>query len=140
MMSKRIFGILAMLLCLSRFAFAQEHTYFETEGSIHTTAFSPVNASLVASAGDEHTIKLWHLREDTVTTLRGHTDIVNAVAFSPDGRMLASGSDDYTLRLWDVRQKGRPRCLSTLPLEPARQSRLLLFRQTGRRWRVREGM
>ncbi len=104
MLCKHLFITLAMLLCLSQIAFAQEHTYFESEGSIRTTAFSPVNAALVASGGEDNTVKLWHLREDTVTTLRGHTDIVNAVAFSPDGRLLASGSDDYTLRLWNVRQ------------------------------------
>ena len=47
-------------------------------------------------------------------TLRNHTDIVDIIAFSPDGKTLASGSYDQTIILWDVsnpdvpRQRGQP--------------------------------
>jgi small GTP-binding protein len=34
--------------------------------------------------------------------LRGHTDAIRDITWSPDGKILASGAKDETIRLWDV--------------------------------------
>ncbi len=42
----------------------------------------------------------------TLYTYRGHTDFVDTVAWSPDGRRIASGSYDHTVQVWDAANGG----------------------------------
>ena len=102
MQFKRLLFTITFLLNLLLAGFTQEPRLLDHGGGVQTVEFSPVDASLVASAGESNIIKLWNLRNNTARTLRGHTAVVNSVAFSPDGELLASGSDDRTIKLWNV--------------------------------------
>ncbi len=64
-------------------------------------AFGP---DLMAYAYDRSgSIRLYSLSAKTnIATLEGHSDVVESLAFSPDGRRLASASLDHSFRFWDV--------------------------------------
>ena len=111
MQYKRLFLTITFLLNFLLISFAQEPTLLEHGGGVRAVEFSPVDASLVASAGESNIIKLWNLQNNTVRTLRGHTGIVNSIAFSPNGELLASVSDDRTIKLWNVRNQQNVRTL-----------------------------
>jgi WD40 repeat protein len=60
----------------------------------------------LASGSEDKAVKLWSVEsQKEVTTLQGHNDHVNSVAFSLDGQYLASGSEDKTVKLWSVEQQ-----------------------------------
>ena len=51
------------------------------------------------------------LRDNScIRTCNGHSEWLNSIAFSADGRTLASGSADRTVKLWDV---GNGSCIRT---------------------------
>jgi hypothetical protein len=48
-------------------------------------------------------LKVWDLeRGEELRTLSGHSDWVQAVAVTPDGKLAISASDDHTLKVWDL--------------------------------------
>jgi WD40 repeat protein len=74
-------------------------------------AFSPdQTARIFAVASGSGSVRLWKWdgeKPERLDLMGAHKRRVNALAFSPDGRLLLTGSIDKTARLWDART-GQP--------------------------------
>ncbi|NJM74180.1 MAG: hypothetical protein HC862_31165 [Scytonema sp. RU_4_4] len=85
----------------------EEHTDI-----VQSVSFSP-NGQMLATASYDNTVKLWRRDGSLITTLKGHTQPVMSVSFSPVrvaspqgfGQTIASGSQDGTVKLWDSKGK-----------------------------------
>jgi WD40 repeat protein len=74
--------------------------------------FSPNGRKLAVPRNADQAVTLWDVSvlqnghgESPEAILTGHSEIINTVAFAPDGVALASGSDDTTIILWDLTTK-----------------------------------
>jgi WD40 repeat protein len=75
-------------------------------GNVGTLALSPDGKIIAVARGQLERDKSIYLYDSAtgqlLNTLKGHTQPVTSLAFSPDGHYLASGSWDGTLRLWEI--------------------------------------
>lgn len=94
--------------------------------AILAIAFSPVSSSTMVTGSGDNTARIFDCDTGTpIETLKGHTDWVLAVSFSPNGQMIATGSKDKTVRLWSSSKgkplgtlKGHSRWINSLSWEP----------------------
>ncbi len=70
-------------------------------GPIVGLAASP-DASKLASASWDHTVRVSSLLDGATRVLEGHLQNVNGVAFAPDGKSLVSVGYDRTMRIWHL--------------------------------------
>ena len=69
---------------------------------VHVLAYQPGASSpkLACAAWErERSLSLWSAEGERLAALEGHTGLIKALAWSPDGAWLASGGD-RTVRLW----------------------------------------
>ena len=77
-------------------------TIVDLQRRLLSLAWSPDSRFVGTSATLRNVVRLWDTEGHHLGDLSGHEDVIEALAWSPDGALLASGSDDLTIRLWDV--------------------------------------
>lgn len=87
---------------------------------VYALSWNITGKKLASGSGDQ-TVRIWSIEPFAVSKperidleLRGHTNVINNVAWSPvDQDIVASTSEDRTVRIWDVRSGKTTHNIST---------------------------
>jgi WD40 repeat protein/class 3 adenylate cyclase len=78
-------------------------TFDDLDTFAFDTALSPDGSRLAVASADMDSVPVFDVRSgDLVFELPRHTNAVNSVSWSPDGRWVATGSVDSSVRVWDA--------------------------------------
>ena len=74
-------------------------------GAVSCVNFSPDGKRIVGCGWFDRTVRVWDSEtgQEMLTIVRGHSDLVRSVSFSPDGNRIVSGGFDNTVKVWDAR-------------------------------------
>jgi WD40 repeat protein len=98
----------ALLASLGRFKDGAQQKLCGDEEVCCVAASQGYQTTWIASGSEDHTVQLFNYNPSSETgfkkvdTLKGHSDTVCSVAFSPNGRRLISASADHTIRVWKL--------------------------------------
>ncbi|MEG3941308.1 trypsin-like peptidase domain-containing protein [Microcoleus sp. S36b_A3] len=83
------------------------------KGSSEVVSSLALSSAYFTTGNSNGTISVWNFSDGQLkTTLQGHTEAVNSLAASADGKVLASGSDDKTVKIWNLETGAVVRTLS----------------------------
>jgi WD40 repeat protein len=87
--------------------------------AIYTLAFNR-DGTLLLSASDDATARVWRLANRTAIVLRGHDDDVDRARFSADERSVATASLDGSTRVWAIDRPSATTHVEGAPIEGMR--------------------
>lgn len=68
---------------------------------VQSIAYCPAGG-ILASAGDDHVVRLWSYSGHELVAMRRHSDKVEQLCFSPHGHLLASAGADGRVIVWSI--------------------------------------
>ncbi|MBI2433819.1 MAG: serine/threonine protein kinase, partial [Candidatus Hydrogenedentes bacterium] len=130
----------------NRLCHLDEHTLAGHEGPVVSAEYSP-DGTLLVTASDDHTARLWSSDGSERAVLRGHTGQLRVATFSPAGHRVATASEDGLAILWDsatgkeiVRLKGHDGGVNAVEFSPTGEAALTASADgTARLWNASTG-
>ena len=82
---------------------AQSHSFGEGEAPVWAYDYSPERKEIALAYKGSGGVSLWSVEKGAVVqTLEGHTEQIESLTYSPDGRWLVSAGGDNAARIWDL--------------------------------------
>ena len=87
---------------------------FKVGETIRCSCFSTNGELLIGATWDKYMIYVWNIKSKNKEILKGHSNPLEYVQYSPKGDFLISGSIDNIIKIWDIKKLQN---IQTLKLE-----------------------